>query len=266
MHKRRYADLSFGQVHYRIAGAGQPLLLLHQSPRTSAEHIPLMHELADDFLVIAPDTPGNGQSDPLLHEAPRMGDYAAALIEFLDVLKLDEVLIYGFHTGASIATATAALHPARVRFAIANGLSILRGDFKQDILKNYSPAFYPKEDGSHLNWLWDRFQKQAEFFPWYQQDEEHRLNIPPYSAEKCQGMVEDFLLAGNDYIAPYTAAFEFDPVADDLLPSDNLLVLVAEKDPLVTCMQYLPSAQASVIAPNHDAGLDIAKSKLRSFL
>lgn len=262
MHKRRYADLDFGQIHYREAGTGSPVLLLHQSPRTSEEHGGLIDRLSDTFHVIAPDNPGNGMSDPLPLAAPTMHDYARALIQLLDVLDIDKVMIYGFHTGGSIATAAATGFPQRVKFAVANGLSILRGEEKDDILKHYAPEFYAQDDGGHLTWLWNRFQKQAQYFPWYKEGESYRLNIPPYSAEKCQGMVEDILMAGNNYIAPYKAAFAYDPVEEGALPADNLLVMSSELDPLVDCLQLLPEAQAKLTAPSHSECLDIAIAQL----
>ncbi len=262
MHKRRYADLDFGQIHYREAGSGSPVLLLHQSPRTSEEHSELINRLSAQFHVIAPDNPGNGMSDPLLQTSPTMHDYANALMQFLDVLSIDEVMIYGFHTGGSIATAAATDFPERVKFAIANGLSILRGEEKADILERYAPEFHPQDDGSHMMWLWDRFQKQSQFFPWYKTEDECRLNIPPYSAEKCQGMVEDFLLAGNDYIAPYKAAFKYDPVQEGALPANNLLVMSAEMDPLAACLKLLPEGQEVIVRPTHAECLDTAVSLL----
>ncbi|NQV81243.1 MAG: alpha/beta hydrolase, partial [Alphaproteobacteria bacterium] len=45
------------QIHYRRAGTGPAVLLLHQSPKSSREHIPLMQHLMDRFTCIAPDTP-----------------------------------------------------------------------------------------------------------------------------------------------------------------------------------------------------------------
>lgn len=243
MHKRRYADVSFGQVHYRTAGKGPTLLLLHQSPRTSEEYSDLIQTLAADYTVIAPDNPGNGMSDPLPQNNPAMKDYAVALVEFLDAINLDSTLIYGFHTGGSIATAAAALFPDRVRFAVTNGLAIFRGQQREDLLANYCPPIEPKIDGSHMDWLWQRFMKQAEFFPWYRTDEAARINVPPYSAAKCQSMVEDMLMAGNNYIAPYNAAFAFDPVAEGMLPADNLLIMAAAQDPLSSCLDLLPDNQ-----------------------
>ena len=53
------------QVHYRRAGTGPTLLLLHQSPQSSREFEPLMQVWGENFTVIAADAPGYGLSDPL---------------------------------------------------------------------------------------------------------------------------------------------------------------------------------------------------------
>ena len=61
--ERRFVTLTDRQVHYRISGDGPPLLLLHQSPTSSAEMATTIEYFADEFTVIAPDTPGFGLSD-----------------------------------------------------------------------------------------------------------------------------------------------------------------------------------------------------------
>ena len=33
--RKAYADSSLGQIHYRIAGQGKPLLLVHQDPQSA---------------------------------------------------------------------------------------------------------------------------------------------------------------------------------------------------------------------------------------
>ena len=42
------------QVHYRRGGSGPPVILLHQSPNSSQEYIPLITDLAEDYTVFAP--------------------------------------------------------------------------------------------------------------------------------------------------------------------------------------------------------------------
>ena len=63
------------QIHYRKAGKGPPVLLLHQSPKSSKELTPVIDGLKKNFTCIAPDTPGNGNSDPLTELSPTMIDY-----------------------------------------------------------------------------------------------------------------------------------------------------------------------------------------------
>ena len=56
--KRAFLDTEDGQILYRIAGEGEPLLLLHMTPRSSDEFREIMPILAQDRLVIAMDLMG----------------------------------------------------------------------------------------------------------------------------------------------------------------------------------------------------------------
>jgi hypothetical protein len=76
-------------VHLRYAGSGPPVVLLHDSPRSSRLHEPLLAALSDRFTVIALDTPGYGNSTPLAGDAPlRIADFADALADTLQALGL----------------------------------------------------------------------------------------------------------------------------------------------------------------------------------
>ena len=63
---RHYATVGNRRVHYRRAGQGPAIVLLHASPVSSEVfeevHFPI---LAKEFTVIAIDTPGQGLSDRL---------------------------------------------------------------------------------------------------------------------------------------------------------------------------------------------------------
>lgn len=259
---KSYAQLKHGQIHYRTRGQGPVMILLHQSPRSSLEYIELINKWSEHFTVIAPDTPGNGLSDPLPGK-PTMFEYADTLIEFLDKLGHRAVLLYGFHTGASIATATAARYPHRITYAVANGLALLDEKDRRDFLENYLPKIALKKDGSHLNWLWHRIKKQAEYFPWYSTKTKDRLRIKPYSAEKTHAILLDFLLSGNNYRAPYRAAFAFEPVSAGLLPAANLCVFAVKTDPLLSCICRLPESQDRFVAPDYEASEEKALALLK---
>jgi len=58
----RFAEVNGVRLHYRIAGQGSPVVLLHGYAQDSRMWLPLMAELAKTHTVIAPDLRGFGQS------------------------------------------------------------------------------------------------------------------------------------------------------------------------------------------------------------
>ena len=113
--KRHYAYAGERRIHYRRAGSGPPIVLLHASPGSSWGLESLMLKLADTHTVVALDSPGYGESAELAVDQPMIGDYADAMPATLDALGLDQVDLFGSHTGAAIAMETAVRYPERVR-------------------------------------------------------------------------------------------------------------------------------------------------------
>lgn len=220
------------QVHYRRSGQGPALVLLHQSPQSSRELAALMQRWSVHFTLIAPDTPGYGQSDPLGPASLGIADFAEALGEFVDAIGLRRFGIYGFHTGASIGLWYAAHQPARVTAMAANGLAQLNDAERRDILANYLPPVVPAWDGSHLAWMWGRMREQTLFFPWYDRRPAARMTFDVPPAAVLHDSFMDFLRAGDHYAVAYRAAFESRP--DTVLPGLRvpLLVTAAAGDPL----------------------------------
>ena len=86
-HSATSRHLKGRQVHYRRAGSGAPVLLLHQTPAFLVRAmLPLMRFLAPRFTVIAPDMPGYGASDRLGHRCAALRRQAqeSALVEPYD--------------------------------------------------------------------------------------------------------------------------------------------------------------------------------------
>lgn len=123
--KRAFIDVAHGQRHYRHAGTGSPLVLLHASPGSSRQLMPLIEDMADGRHVFAPDTPGNGDSPPLPVSGPEAADLAGAMLDFLDRVGLERVSLYGSHTGAAIAAELALVAPDRIDRLALNGVSVL---------------------------------------------------------------------------------------------------------------------------------------------
>ncbi|MGI4811209.1 MAG: alpha/beta fold hydrolase [Janthinobacterium lividum] len=117
-----YADTTMGQVHYRRAGVGAPLLLLGSSGRSSSIFEGLLPLLAPYFDAIALDTPGFGQSCPLPQGAT-IEALAGCAAEVLNALGIPRCHLYGLHTGNKIATAFAGQWPERVDRLVLAGQS-----------------------------------------------------------------------------------------------------------------------------------------------
>ena len=198
------------QIHYRLCGTGPAVLLLHQSPQSSAEYEALMRDWADRFTVIAPDYPGFGMSDPLGDDGELelgLPDFAAVLVAFLDEIGVTSAAAYGFHTGAGMAVAMADYSPAHISAVYANGYVILNEQELADILSGYLPRFEPQWDGSHLLWMWTRNRDQLIFFPWFDRREAARIGRTVPSPEVLQQWAMEFLRAGDHYRVGYRAAF-----------------------------------------------------------
>lgn len=230
--RRRFADLGFGQVHYREAGAGPVLLLLHASPGSSKQLEPLIGRLARDFRVIAPDTPGNGDSAPLPLAQPLSEDYARAMLALLDVLGIEQAHVYGTHTGACIGSELALLAPERVGRLIQDGVAIFTPVEREELLARYAHPFEPDLEGTQLLRTFIFCRDQYVFFPWYARDRAHLRNVGLPAPRALHDWVLEVLKAATTYHLAYRAAFAYP--AEERLPlvRQPVLCVAAEDDPL----------------------------------
>jgi pimeloyl-ACP methyl ester carboxylesterase len=199
-----------GYVHYRRAGNGPVVVALHESPRSSLSLLPLMDALADRHTVIALDTPGYGQSDPLPLATPRMADFTRALAAAVDGLGLGRFALYGTHTGAAIATAFALEAPGRITSLVLDGLAAFTPAEREAFLQHYLPPFEPRWDGAHLAQLWSRVGDSYRWFPWFARTPGTRVASPLPPLDKFHETLEGFLLAGDAYRLGYACAASFD--------------------------------------------------------
>ena len=211
--EHRFVACGERRVMVRRAGSGPPVLLLHESPVSSAAFVPLIGSLADRFTVIAPDTPGYGGSDPLALHRPQIADYADALKEAVDALGLERAAVFGRHTGAAIAIEFANRYPERVSGAVLEGCPAFTPEEMEELVASYLPPFHPDWSGSHVAWLWSRIRDQFSFFPWNRQGPASRLAIDMPRASILNRIATDLLLAGDGYRIAYEAAFRYDGAA-----------------------------------------------------
>ncbi|MCS6802192.1 MAG: alpha/beta hydrolase [Chloroflexota bacterium] len=210
---KHYAHAGERRVHYRRAGDGPPLVMIHASPGSSWSLEPLIARLSERYTVIAPDTPGYGESSPLEAEEPTIGDFAEALAETLDALGVSRCNLFGSHTGTKIALEFAIRYPHRVRRLVLDGVGAYPPETVQWLLDNYTPFFIPVSDGSHLVQQWTMRRDMTLFWPWFNRTPEGRLLRGVPSDEVLHDHFVDMLRAGNHYRKGYRAAFRYDAVA-----------------------------------------------------
>ena len=233
-----YADTRLGQVHYREAGSGSPVILFHESPLSSAIYGAALPVLGRWVRAIAPDTPGYGASDPPPGPLSIAG-YAERMSLFLEALGLGQVALVESHTGGAIATQLAVDEPKRVRALIVLGCLLLDEEERQRWL-NFVEPFPLSPDGSHLAWLWARYQRS-----WGNDTPVELLHLA----------TTEFLRAGARYYWAAEAGFRFE--ADNLLPriACPTLYLATEGDMLRAnnerAVALTPDAEGLIIDSPH---------------
>ena len=194
-------------IHYRVAGSGPPLFLLHPSPLSSAFMEPLMRRLAGRVTAIAPDTPGFGDSDPIAGDVPDLAPYVEAMIGLRSALGLDKVAVYGSATGAQIAIEWAKADAAAISGLLLDNAASFTDAERDAIMEGYFPDVTPTADGSHLAHTWRTAHDAALFFPWQQPRAANRLTSPPAPPAAMDLTARGYLTAGPGYEAAYRAAF-----------------------------------------------------------
>jgi pimeloyl-ACP methyl ester carboxylesterase len=162
MVRRAFADTPQGPIHYREAGSGPALLLLHQTPRSSDEYRDVIPLLAGRRRAVAMDTIGYGDS---YRPAGTCGieDYARGALDLLDALGIARTAVVGHHTGAVIGVELAASAPERVeRLVLSNCPYIDAADRERRRGRPPLDEVEVRADGGHLTELW---QRRLGFYP-----------------------------------------------------------------------------------------------------
>jgi pimeloyl-ACP methyl ester carboxylesterase len=162
--RRGYFECRFGQLHVHNAmppgggfEEGTPLLCLHDL--TGSGHIfsRFMALAGQDRSVYAPDLPGFGESDGP-SARPAIGDYAAALGDFVDSLRLRQVALLALRGGALLATEMAIARPTQVTRVIMASVPMLTEPERQLARSQSAPA---AADGAWRPADWLRWPLEA---------------------------------------------------------------------------------------------------------
>jgi pimeloyl-ACP methyl ester carboxylesterase len=159
--RRAYFECRFGQLHVRTAfptsggfDEHTTLLCLHQSPRSGRMFEKFLPAIARDRSVYAPDLPGHGESDPPPPK-PAIADYAGAIADFVDSMRLRQIDVLGHQNGALVAAELALLRPEHVRRAVLVSVPVFNAE-ERDTFNSRPWQSPPAEDGAHLLREWQR--------------------------------------------------------------------------------------------------------------
>ncbi len=248
--RRGFVTVNGRQVHYRTAGSGPPVVLVHQSPISSKSLEMQTAAYGEHFTAIAVDIPGLGLSDPLLCRAPTAEDFAIALAETLDALGIGRTALFGSHTGATICVEFARRFPERTVQVLLDGYPIYTTGEQARRLATYFDWVGPRWDGGHLLWLWARFREQYLFYPWNAPGRGTRADCDVPSVEFIHDGAVDLLTAGPDYTRVYSAAYTYDapqrirevtvPVRFMVYRDDSLARAHALLEGLPSCCEIVP--------------------------
>lgn len=210
-----YADVEWGQVHYRAAGDAGPWIgLLHESPLSSKVYEDVLTILGRDARVVAFDTPGYGASDPPPASGYEIPDYAAVLAAAASAIGMESPVLAGVHTGASIAIEMA--HRMPVSGISLSGVALLSDEERAEFLTSWNPEIPVDIEGAQFDWAVERYRRI-----W-----------PELSPAMLHLACVEVLRVADRYEWGYQAAFRHDP-AEPLAALDiPVLLLDAEFDML----------------------------------
>jgi pimeloyl-ACP methyl ester carboxylesterase len=156
--KFSYVDTSMGQIHIAECGSGEPVILLHQTPRSWAEYRLVLPFLGERFRAIAMDTIGFGAS------ARPEGKYSVELFAdgvdaLTEAMGLTRYNLVGHHTGGVIGVEVAARNPDKIAKLVLSAAAYSDVERRQTMVEHGPIDAVPlSPDGTHLVELWRRRQ------------------------------------------------------------------------------------------------------------
>ena len=193
--RRQFVDCSSGQLHLRTSGVNSQkpgIVCLHLMPKSGRVFAPLLPELADGRLVLAPDYPGYGESDPYPQGTPpTVYDYAGSICELIDHFELDRYCLVGYHTGSMVAAEIALRRPDQVAKLVLISAPVFTASEVSEFRSYFAPIPLDAA-GTRYRVMWERIQ-------------EHRG--PGMTLEMAADSMAENLRGGERYEQGHEAAF-----------------------------------------------------------
>lgn len=221
---RQFVDGKYGQIHLRISTPEtikqRPLICLHMFPQSGRNFEHFLSAASRDRIVIAPDFPGYGESDPP-PEPISAEEYAASVWDVVSALALDDMFgtvdLFGIHAGSKLAVEVAYQQPSRVNNIVLSSAAILSANEVAELRSIM--RFIPLDDqGIRFQHFW-------------------QLQIENRGAEMSYEMMAtglaEMLRGGERYEWGHYAVFDYNAVFPERLKSlPHPIALLNPKDDL----------------------------------
>src|ERR1700750_885128 len=113
--ERKEIQLPAGEIRYREAGEGKPIVFVHGYLVDGRLWDGVVDRLSDRFRCLAPDWPIGAQQVPMNPDADLSPPGIARLIaDFLAALDLEDVTIVGNDSGGAMSQVLVTTHPERI--------------------------------------------------------------------------------------------------------------------------------------------------------
>jgi len=230
-----FVDTHAGQIHCRMAGEGEPVVVLHQIPMSSSEFSDALPILGDHYWALAMDFPLFGDSYKPVGEL-RVENLAEAVLEFMDALDIKKAHVVGHHMGACVAVELTSGHPERVD---KMALSACPSWTQEQGDKLLGSGKYKKlkitPDGWFMQYIWDYAMER----------------IPRDRINAAYDLALDFMKAGSRSEEGHRAALRYDIIPKLKKMKHRTLVVCGDKDLCYpyyeTTLKLIPHAQGKII-------------------
>lgn len=163
--------LGIHTAYYRMGNPnGRFIILLHGMSTSADSFRETMHELADEFLLIAPDIPGFGYSDNTVpYTMPHLIEWLAA---FWEALQLPPVALVGHSFGGALAAGFALAYPQDVTRLLLVAPALLSQENYPDALKKVGISLGLVDLGSAVSQSRAMVKRQIKV-PFYDPSQQH---------------------------------------------------------------------------------------------
>lgn len=155
-----HVDIGDIAMYYEIFGSGPPLLLLHGAGQTSRSWDTYIETFSNGFQVIVPDLRGHGRTK---NPSRRLSvDLVAVdIAEFIEKMKIDNVLAWGFSFGAHVLFELAIRWPHRLKAMVAESFAAIADKSLVKSLKGLRPELLERKlepwelkalEEEHIDW------------------------------------------------------------------------------------------------------------------